>query len=86
MNIENAKQLSYENIRRMYKTYLEGQELGRNTVQTMSGDTFYLWNNVGRNEFWAAVTSNDFETDAKEALLKALTDNSTGNVSSLVNG
>ncbi|MDE6747563.1 MAG: PD-(D/E)XK nuclease family protein [Lachnospiraceae bacterium] len=86
MNIENAKQLSYESIRKMYKTYLEGQELGRNTVQTMSGDTFYLWNNVGRDEFWEAVTSNDFETDAKEALLKALTDNSTGNVSSLVNG
>ena len=85
MNIENAKQLSYENIRRMYRSYLESQELSRNTVQTMLGDTFYLWNNAGRDRFWAAVTSDDFEMEARDALLKALTDNSTGNVSSLVN-
>lgn len=86
MNIESAKKLSYENMRKIYKTYLEGQELSRNTVQTFSGDTFYLWNNVGHDEFWDAVTSDDFETDARDALLKALTDNSTGNVSSLING
>lgn len=77
--------MSYESLRRMYKNYLEGQELSRNTVQTMSGDTFYLWNNVGQEAFWSAVTSDDFETDAREALLEALTENSTGNVSSLVN-
>lgn len=86
MDIENVKKLSYENIRKMYKTYLESQELSRNTVQTMSGDTFYLWKNVGRDEFWAAVTSDDFENVARNALLKALTDNSAGNVASLVNG
>lgn len=86
MNIESAKKLSYESMRKIYKTYLEGQELSRNTVQTFSGDTFYLWNNVGHDEFWDAVTSDDFETDARDALLKALTDNSTGNVLSLING
>lgn len=85
MDIEKAKKMSYESLRRMYKNYLEGQELSRNTVQTMSGDTFYLWNNVGQEAFWSAVTSDDFETDAREALLEALTENSTGNVSSLVN-
>lgn len=86
MNIKSAKKLSYESMRKIYKTYLEGQELSRNTVQTFSGDTFYLWNNVGHDEFWDAVTSDDFETDARDALLKALTDNSTGNVLSLING
>lgn len=88
MDIEKAKQLSYEKIKKMYKNYLESLRpvLSRNTVTTMSGDTFYLWKNVGRDEFWDAVTSENFEVDAREALLKALTDNSTGNVASLVNG
>ena len=85
MDIEKAKKMSYESLRTMYKSYLEGQELSRNTVQTMSGDTFYLWNNVGQEAFWSAVTADDFETAAREALLEALTENSSGNVSSLVN-
>ncbi len=85
MDIEKVQQLSYESIRKMYKNYLERQELSRNTVQTMSGDTFYLWNNVGRDEFWKTVISDNFETVAKRALLKALTENSTGNVTVLVN-
>lgn len=86
LDIEKAKKMSYESLRRMYKSYLEGQELSRNTVQTMSGDTFYLWNNVGQEAFWSSVTSDDFETDARAALLEALTENSMGNVSLLVNG
>ena len=44
MEIEKAKQLSYDNIRKIYKAYLQSQELGKNTVQTIAGDTFYLWN------------------------------------------
>lgn len=86
MNIESAKQLSYESMRKKYKAYLERQELGKNTVQTVTGDSFYLWNNVGHDEFWDVVTSEDFETVGKEALLKALSENSSGNVPALVNG
>lgn len=86
MDIEKAKQMSYESIRKMYKSFLDGQELSRNTVQTMSVDTFYLWNNGSQKQFWAVVTSDDFENDAREALLSALSKNSTGNVASLVNG
>lgn len=86
MNIETLKQLSYDKIRKMYKSYLETLELSKNTVQTFSGDTFYLWNNAGQQEFWDVVTSDDFETDGRNALQKALMDNSSGNVASLVNG
>lgn len=86
MNIESAKQLSYENMRKIYKAHLQGQGLGRNTVNTVGGDTFYLWNNVGHDEFWRVVTSDNFDTVAREALFKALSENSTGNVASLVNG
>lgn len=86
MDIEIAKQLSYDNIRKMYKSYLLSQGLGRNTVQTVAGDTFYLWNNVGHDEFWRVVASDDFENVGREALLNALSANSSGNVASLVNG
>ena len=86
MDIERAKQLSYENMRKIYKAHLQGQGLGRNTVNTVGGDTFYLWNNVGHEEFWRVITSDDFEKEGREALFKALSENSTGNVSSLVNG
>lgn len=73
-------------MRRIYKAHLQGQGLGRNTVNTVAGDTFYLWNNVSHDEFWRVVTSDDFDTVGREALLKALTENSSGNVASLVNG
>lgn len=86
MDIERAKQLSYENMRKMYKAHLRGQGLGTNTVNSVGGDTFYLWNNVGHEEFWRVVTSDDFDTVGREALFKALSENSTGNVVSLVNG
>ena len=86
MEISSAKKLSYENMRKIYKAHLRGQGLADNTVNTVGGDTFYLWNNVGHDEFWRVVTSNDFETEGRNALLKALTENSTGNVTSLVNG
>lgn len=86
MDIEYAKALSYKEIRKLYKTYLQSLEFGRNTVDTTLGDSFYLWNNGGKDLFWRTVTSNDFETDARKVLTDALTKNSTGNVEKLVNG
>lgn len=86
MDIENAKKLSYDNMRKLYKAYLRSQGLGKNTINSVSGDTFYLWNNVGHDEFWRVVASDDFENVGREALLNALSANSSGNVASLVNG
>ncbi len=85
MDIENAKKLSYDNIRKMYKAYLRSQGLGKNTINSVSGDTFYLWNNVEHDEFWRVVASDDFENVGREALLNTLSENSSGNVASLVN-
>lgn len=48
MDIEYAKGLTYSSIRKQYKSYLQSLELGRNTVGTVTGDTFYLWNNVSQ--------------------------------------
>lgn len=86
MDIEYAKSLSYEAIRKMYKTHLQSLELGRNTIGTALGDSFYLWNNESKEYFWEVVTADDFEAVARSALLQSLTAHSSGNVSSLVNG
>lgn len=86
MDIESAKKLSYENMRKLYKAHLQGKGLGKNTVSTVAGDTFYLWKNVGQDEFWRVVTSDDFENVGRESLFKALSANSSGNVSALVTG
>lgn len=83
MDIEYAKSLSYEDMRKLYKAHLQSQELGRNTIGTVAGDTFYLWNNGGKELFWDTVMAVDFETAARSALTDALTKNSTGNVDKL---
>ncbi len=86
MNVEYAKSLTYQKIRNLYKSYLQSLELGRNTVNTVAGDTFYLWNNGGKDVFWSVVLSENFEKQARESLLAALSEHSTGNANSLVNG
>lgn len=86
MDIEQAKTLSYDYIRKQYKTFLQSQELGRNTVGTITGDTFYLWNNAGKDVFWDTVFADDFEETARRNLTDCLLANSTGDVNSLING
>ena len=79
------KALSYEELRALYKKFLHSQDISKATVNTAYVDTFYLWRKGSKELFWNVVTSTDFESDAKEELLKALSNNSTGNVGSLVN-
>lgn len=86
MNIEQAKTFSYDSIRKLYKTYLQSKELGRNTVGTITGDTFYLWNNAGKDVFWDTISADDFEKVARQNLFNCLSANSTGDVSNLING
>ncbi len=86
MDIEYAKSLSYEAMRKLFKTHLQSQELGRNTVSTVIGDSFYLWNNGDKDLFWNTVLADDFETAARSALTDSLRKNSTGSVDKLING
>lgn len=79
------KALSYEELRSLYKKFLHSLNLSKSTVSTSYSDSFYLWKKGSKELFWNVVTSTDFESDAKEELLKALSNNSTGNVVSLVN-
>ncbi|WP_312072459.1 PD-(D/E)XK nuclease family protein [Anaerotignum propionicum] len=85
MEINNMKALSYEELRSLYKKFLHSLNLSKSTVSTSYSDSFYLWKKGSKELFWNVVTSTDFESDAKEELLKALSNNSTGNVVSLVN-
>lgn len=80
------KALSYEELRALYKKFLYSQDISKATINTAYVDTFYLWRKGSKELFWSAVTAIDFENEARNALIKALSENSTGNAKSLVSG
>ncbi|MED0705074.1 PD-(D/E)XK nuclease family protein [Aneurinibacillus aneurinilyticus] len=86
MDINKMKALPYDELRALYRNFLHSQNISKATINTAYVDTFYLWRKGSKELFWNAVTATDFENEAKNALIKALSENSTGNVSSLVNG
>lgn len=85
MDINKMKALSYDELRAQYRKFLHSQNISELTINTSYTDTFYLWRKESKDLFWNAVTATDFENVAKEALIKALSENSTGNVKSLIN-
>jgi hypothetical protein len=85
LDINKMKALSYDELRALYRNFLHSQNISKLTINTAYVDTFYLWRKGSKDLFWNAVTATDFENAAKEALIKALSENSTGNVKSLVN-
>jgi hypothetical protein len=85
MDISKIKLLSYDEVRALYREFLHSQSIAKATINTSYVDTFYLWRKGSKDLFWDTVTSPVFENDAKEALIKVLSENSTGNVNSLVN-
>lgn len=80
------KTLSYDGLRALYRDFLQSQNISKATINTAFVDTFYLWRNGSKDLFWNAVTATDFETEARNALIKILSENSKGNVQSLVGG
>lgn len=86
MDINKMKDLSYEELRALYRSFLHSQNISKLTINTAYTDTFYLWRKGSKDLFWNAVTATDFENVAKNELLKVLSENSTGNVNSSVNG
>ena len=86
LDINKMKALSYDELRALYKNFLHSQNISKATINTAYVDTFYLWRKESKDLFWNAVNATDFETEAKNALIKALSENSTGNVNSLVSG
>lgn len=80
------KALPYDELRALYRNFLHSQNISKATINTAYVDTFYLWRKGSKDLFWNVVNATDFETEAKNALIKALSENSTGNVNSLVSG
>ena len=78
------KALPYDELRALYRNFLQSQNISKLTINTAYVDTFYLWRKGSKDLFWNAVTDTDFEDKAKNILIKALSENSTGNVKSLV--
>lgn len=85
MNVDKFRAFNLEELREFYRRYLESCNLQKNTIQTSSNDTFYLWRNSSKEIFWDAVASDNFEQEAREKLIEALRVNSKGNPLSLVN-
>lgn len=80
------KSLPYDELRALYRNFLHSQNISKATINTAYVDTFYLWRKGSKDLFWNSVNATDFETEAKNTLIKALSKNSTGNVNSLVSG
>ena len=83
MDTNKLKALSYDELRALYRNFLNSQNISKLTINTAYGDTFYLWRKGSKELFWNTVTNTDFENVAKSELTKALSENSTGNVKSL---
>jgi len=86
LDINKMKDLSYDDLRALYRNFLHSQDIAIATINTAYVDTFYLWRKGSKDLFWNAVTDTGFEKEAKDALITALSENSTGNVKSLVSG
>ena len=76
------KELSYNELRALYKQFLLRKDFSPNTVTTAYADTFYLWRNGNHDLFWSAVEGND--EDAKALLLDALSKHSSGDAKKVV--
>ena len=85
MDIFKMKALSYDEMRSLYREFLHSQNISKLTINTAYADTLYLWRKGSKDLFWNAVTDTDFENIARNELIKALSENSTGNAKSLAN-
>lgn len=65
MDMNEMKALSYDELRSLYRSFLQSQNLSRLTINTASVDTFYLWRKESKDLFWDSVIAADFENVAK---------------------
>ena len=72
MDVSVAMNMTHDEIKSKYKEYLKLQALSKNTVQTASNDTFYLWKNESKELFWEKILSPDFETVYRAAMVESL--------------
>lgn len=76
--------MEYDEIRAIYKEYLYSQNISNATINTAYSDAFYLWRKDSKDIFWNVVLSNDFDSEARNELVRVLTENSAANVHSAI--
>lgn len=86
MGAIDYKAKGFDELRAQYKAYLITLGFSNNTISTAYTDTFYLWRKANKETFWRVLESDNFETDARTALMDALRANSSGKVDSLIGG
>lgn len=59
------KVLSFEELRVLYRKFLNSLDYKQTTIDTSYSDSFYLWKKESKDLFWNVVTSPDFESVAK---------------------
>lgn len=84
MDVRVAMSMTHDEIKSKYKEYLRLQALSKNTVQTASNDTFYLWKNESKELFWKKMLSPDFETVYRAAMVESLSKRTKGEPQKLV--
>ena len=72
MVFEQIRELSYEEVRKNYRLYLETLNISKTTQTTACTDAFYLWRKRGKAMFWQIVLSDDFEALCKKELTNTL--------------
>ena len=85
VEIGNVRELSFDEIRRLYKAYLQKQNISSTSVYMADVDAFYLWRKGNAELFWNVITAANFEAEAKSALIKVLQEHSCENVNLLIN-
>lgn len=86
LDVDRLMALSYDELRELYKKFLQRQNISQSTIKTAYSSAFYLWKIMGKDLFWEIVTAPNFDEVGKEALLSALSEHSSGDAKSLVNG
>jgi len=75
MDIATARVLSLKELRDAFRSYLQNDNIEKNTIQTTCTDSFYLWRNAGSNIFWQVITSENFENATQRIPVWALKPN-----------
>jgi len=85
MEQDAIRKLGIKKIKSEYKKYLYSNNIERQTVDTRMTDSFYILKNGNEELFWNIVFSNNFENEARAALLEILRKKSKSNPATAVN-
>lgn len=75
--LPTLQKMDIQRLRDTYYRYLKSLDIARSTAVTAMTDGLYLFRHEGHDAFWKAVLSEDFETEARTALLETIAKHSS---------